>query len=66
MKLVPPESEYCTLQAVVLQRVIDCGERTVLSVTTVMSQPAKVKGVFVTVTLNLKVEPMANDPWLGG
>ncbi len=31
-----------------------------------MSHPAKLKGVFVTVTLNLKVAPTANDPWLGG
>ncbi len=66
MKLVPPESEYGALHVLVLQSAIDCGERTAGLVTTVMSHPAKLKGVFATVTLNLKVEPTANDPWLGG
>ena len=66
MKLVPPESEYCTLQAVVLQRVIDCGERTAGLVITEMSQPAKVKGIFSTVTLKVRRELTGREPWLGG
>ena len=64
--MVPPESEYGALQAVVLQTVIDCGERTVLSVTIVMSHPAKLKGIFVTVTLNVRRELTANEPRLAG
>ena len=64
--MVPPESEYGALQAVVLQTVIDCGERTVLSVTTVMSHPAKLKGIFVTVTLKVRRELTGLAPWVEG
>jgi len=66
MKLVPPESEYCTLQALVLQRVIDCGERTAGLEITEMSQPAKLKGIFSTVTLNVRRELTGLAPWVEG
>jgi len=66
MKLVPPESEYGTLQAVVLQTAIDCGERTAGLVTTVMSQPAKLKGIFSTVTLKVRRELTGREAWLEG
>jgi len=38
----------------------------VLVVITRISQPAVFGGMLCTVTLNVRVEPTANEPWLAG